>query len=67
MYIGLLKVDEEQLRAAKRRKLCEELHFVLSLGASFLLGYNDHAAFVQLDRAGELRNEIEALENGAPL
>jgi hypothetical protein len=78
MFIGLKRASEElelEARLAKKAQLCTELHYVLTQAAFFLLGMterspggtNTRATFFQVDRANELRDEIEALENGAPL
>jgi hypothetical protein len=79
MYVGLMRgsdaAEQQQLeRWRKRDQLCKELHYTLTQAAWFLLGMshvhpgggNTTGAFFQMDHAVELRNEIEALDQGAP-
>jgi hypothetical protein len=65
----------DELRTERRDNLVRELHYVLVAGANFLLGIlrpnangaNTTGCFIYMRRAEELREEIEALDNGAPL
>lgn len=64
--------DEEfHQRQAKRRGLIKQLHYELMLACHFLIGShgdgNDMAAGACMDRASELRDELEAVKAGCPL
>lgn len=69
---ALLKDNEDlRLRQAKRRGLIKQLHYELMLACHFLIGHdgdgNDCAAGICMDRASELRDELEAVKAGCPL
>jgi hypothetical protein len=75
MYIGLKqKAEEDRLRAEsearqeKMIKLAGELHYHLANAMPFLLTYpNIRGAEIYLEKADEVRLDLEALECGGPL
>jgi hypothetical protein len=72
---ALAELEAEIRRIETRKTLIRELYYTLGQAQYWLMGLsqrhdytiNDQTAFIHLDRANELREHIEALNNGAPL
>jgi hypothetical protein len=72
-YIGLNRRTPEEIAMEVRRErikqLGRDLYYHLAVASNFLLNEypNIRGAEVYLKHADEVREELEALENGAPL